>query len=326
MKNAIVIFVCLLMIATVFGATFSVIGAKGGNGGGGGKSPKDPPPPAVPEIAYVNGNALMVMNVDGARQTMIYEGTVMGPNWSPNGESITFLGDYTTGVSRELWTINVSIVNDEPVGSNPTLLNDNAYYNPAWSPDGDVIAFPKRIYDEVAGNDAPLLLVTILPTGGSTTTIYTAEGGHRVSFPTWSGDASRIAWAEKDTVADTNSIKVMDLSTSDVTTVYGPVSGPISSLDWARTSDTIAYMGLLNGNTAVFTIDINQSDPAPQLIEGGEVRSSSWSPNDTQIVYDKPNKLTGGGRISGWSVFMEDLSTGETIKLVRGNRPDWLRA
>jgi hypothetical protein len=139
MKKAIVLFVCLLMIATVFGATMSVMAAKGGNGGGGGgKPPKDPPPPADPKIAYVNGNALMVMNVDGARQTMIYEGTVQGPNWSPNGDSIAFLGTYTTGVSRELWTIDISIVNDEPVGSNPTLLYDNAYYNPAWSPDGDI--------------------------------------------------------------------------------------------------------------------------------------------------------------------------------------------
>jgi Tol biopolymer transport system component len=324
MKKIFVILVCLLMIATVFGATFTVLAGKGG----GGKPPKDDPPdeppvdPAITYIPSVDDNIpLKVMNEDGTHQTEILMGDIQQPTWAPDGSAIAFLVDINGISESELWRVDVTIVDGEPQGSNPTLLYSPAYWSPSWSADGDVIAFIERAYDSVTESNGAILLRTIPATGGEATTIYTAPGGYRINDPTWSTDELRIAWVEKDaSIAYPDysaSIMIMDLATSTVTTAYGPVDQYIFHLDWARTGDVFAF----TDGVDLYKIDLTQSTPTPEFIIGENVIGASWSPDDNKIAFSKPRPK---GRVT-WQVNIYDFDTGEVTVLANGRHPDWKR-
>jgi Tol biopolymer transport system component len=323
MKKVIVIFVCLLMIATVFGASMVVIAGKGG---GGGKPPKDPPPPSDPAIAFTSTVELYVMNADGSALTNIYSADdyLYGPTWAPDKSAIGFLARVDGTWDYDLWRIDVDVVDGVVQGSNAVMLISDIWLHPVWSPNGDVIAFPS-VYD----GSSPSLLQTIPANGGTVETINTADEGYIIDYPTWSPDGSQIAFRERDTSTPypyDHSIKVLTLATetepATTETVFGPVDYSFSGLDWARTSDTIALMA----QASIWTIDITQTDPTPQFIVGGEARWPTWSPDDSQMAFSKPDRISGGGRTRGWRVHVYDFATEESTKITGGSFPDWSRA
>jgi Tol biopolymer transport system component len=274
----------------------------------------------------------MVMNADGSNQAEVYSNSEMNghPSWSPDGTSIAFMIGVEGSIASELWRIDVTVDGDgNPQGSNPFMLTEDIYWDVAWSPDGDVIAFPKRVFDPSLGHDAPREIRTITATGESETTLYTASEGHRVLYPTWRSDASQMAFREQDTSGD-HSIKVLDLTLpvgpDNPETVYGPVGDSITMLDWARTKDTLAYNSMGPDDlTAIYTLDLTEPDPTPQFVVGSESGSPSWSPDDEQIVHYKGD-FSRGGRLKGWNVWQFDFATGEDTKLAKGIVPDWSRA
>jgi Tol biopolymer transport system component len=319
MKKIFVILVCVFLIATIYGASIAVMAGKGGGGGGGGKPPKDEPP-ADPSIAYrasKGGTNLMVMNADGSNQFEIFSTPDLGrPSWSPNGDAIAFtIGFY----SRDLWRIDVSVVNGEPQGSNVYKLAQDIGYNPSWSPSGNEIAFIGK------NNDGGYTYLQTIPaTGGTIETLYTCPDGYWVNDPTWSNDGSRIAFVEDK--PGEKMIKILDLSDSSITTVYGPVNVAILHLDWARTKDVLVFEmppekgGLL----ALFTLDITEEDPTPQLIVSGnnDIRWPSWSPDDSMIAFEGLVS-TKGNHVS---ICTYDFSTDEVQPLAKGTRPGWSRS
>ncbi len=318
--------------------------------GGGGKPPKDPPDPtpANPAIAYISdatSSSLMVMNDDGSNEAEVYRAQtrIYSPSWAPDGSAIAFHDIYTNTegyYDRKLWRIDVTIVDGVPQGSNPRILYPSISSNPAWSPSptgtlGDVIAFPEHISDPSTG-DITYLLRTVPATGLSegeeATTLYTAPNGHSIYHITWRSDASQIAFRE-GVPGSVYTIKVLDLTvpvdSDNPTTVFGPVTYWISNLDWARTKDTIAFGAYeispdqLN---SVWTIDITQDDPDqdPKFVVGGRAGWPSWSPDDSQIAFTRPDKKTGS-RLRGWHVWTHDFASGIDTKLAKGFILDWVR-
>lgn len=281
--------------------------------GGGGEEP--PADPAISFLQLGKKDKLWVMNADGSNQAVVYEtgGLSAQQTWSPNGDAIAFLDG---AGRRDLWRINISVVDGTPQGSDPYRLIQNTYYSPAWSPLGDKIAFTRGL------NDPPWLIQTVPATGGAVETIYTAPEGYWVLDLTWRSDGSQLAFVELNTNNNQKSIVVLDLSDGSTTTVYGPVTGSVHHLDWARTQDVLAFIRGQDGNLAVVTLDMTEENPTPQVVYDGEGSSPSWSPDDSQLVF--------GGRVcckgkSYGAVFVYEFSTGNLVELSRGYYPDWSR-
>ncbi len=293
----------------------------------GAKKPGPPPPPADPAIAFarterVSGNTIdkiMVMNADGSNQAVISQEEnfrIFGtPSWSPDGNSIAWCGYTFTDVPGQnfgVWRIDVEIVEGVPQGSNLQQLvtesEEGTFYNVAWSPLGDEIAFLVHVYDQ------PVYKVDAVPAeGGATYNIYTAPEGYGLgNGPTWSSDGSQLAVGGGEVAAgnEGRSIFIIDRETGTVAKSL-LIGEYFAGLDWARQgSNTLAFhMGDM-----IYTIDID-TETSVQITEGC---CASWSPDNSKIVYKRPTSKPNRVNLCTY-----EFSSGEIEELAKGERPDW---
>jgi Tol biopolymer transport system component len=286
--------------------------AKGKGKGG------DPPPPADPAIVYLDynrgkkgqGDRLVVMNEDGSNQTEIHSAPhLLRPSWSPLGESIVFRRDSDT--KTELWIVDVLISDGKPEGSNPRRLTGQCGASvgapffgcePAWSPQGSDIAFT----DE--GDN----LWVIAADGTQTQRPELLHSGHWLVAPAWSPDGERIAVVDSLTL-----IRVITRDgTVDRTLDFTTDFHLINDLDWASTSDMLAFSGVAKrGGEAVYTVDLSEDTPTATKVARGE--SPAWSPDDRHLALIKQ---------PGQRLISLDLSAGTATSLSPDALdPDWAR-
>lgn len=293
------------------------------------KPPKPPPggddPPADPVIAFNAGNGpnprIDVMNADGSNQATVYSQKSLGIGqhcWSPDGNAIAVkVSVKRDGVYlKDLIRVDISVVDGEPQGSDPiVLVQDVASGGVGWSPNGDVIAFTQMVGDNWG------LIQTVPANGGPVETIYTAPEGYNVHYPTWNNDGTKMVFTQG--ASGQRSLMLLDLSDGSTTTIYGPTSDNMGFMDWARTQDVLAlYMIPTAGEPGIYLIDLTETSPTPvALWTGGTSRSPSWSPDDSQLVFD-----TSTGPRKGQQISVYTFATGEIEYHAMGMHPDWCRA
>jgi Tol biopolymer transport system component len=284
------------------------------------KPPRPPPddPPADPAISYLvdkgRNDHLMVMNADGSNQASIFStGDISHQTWAPDGNAIAVMAkaeDYTYSLVR----IDITIVDGVPQGGNPIELAQDISWSPAWSPAGDVIAFPKKV------DGITKIIQTVPADGGTVETIYTAPEGLHVSHVTWRADASKIAFIQAG--GGQRTIQVMDLSDGSTTTVFGPVGYALGFLHWARTKDVLLYICSSPTEPGIYTLDLTEPSPTPQHVFGDSSSNYSpcWSPDDTQMVIHLVIK-------NSLNICVYTFESGEIESLAKGfGYPEWSRA
>jgi Tol biopolymer transport system component len=275
-----------------------------------GKPPK-PGPAANPAITYRsfqgNKHGLAVMNADGSNQTVLYtDAGIDDPSWAPDGSAIAF--ENRVGLSQSgLWRIDVAVVNGVPQGSNARLLaardvDCGACGDPAWSPLGQEIAVAGRLGEGAASD-----LFVIDATTGAAQSLFKPASGRVVNFPAWRADGSQIAFVERDWLGANFEIKILDRATLAIlNTVSLGQFATLTHLDWARTQNTLAFVG----DGSIYRLNLPAGLPS-FVIAGG---SPSFSPDDTKLAFD------AGG------VKTFNLATGAITTLAsKGERPDWRR-
>lgn len=201
-------------------------------------------------------------------------------------------------------------------GPNRMTYNDSISLFPAWSADGQHLAYTSYksgkpdIYIRNLADKRETVIsaegINITPawvpgkfelaatqsyTGDQEIYLLTGTGkmikrltnsrGSDVS-PTWSPDGSRLAFVSNRTGAP--QIYVLDLASGNERrlTFEGKYN---TQPNWSPRGDKISYTSMVGGFQQVFVTDIEGQNPVQLTREGGDSESPSWSPDGSLIVF-----------------------------------------
>lgn len=223
-------------------------------------------------IAFHRNGIVHVINADGSGETSLVEGTE--PTWSPDGARIAFTRGEEIALTRADGSASPRVIRPD-YGDGPFAdLDDLNVRKPAWSPDGDRIAF-ERTVDFLGA----FTQVYVMDADGSDARRLTPTEGRQYaeSDPAWSPDGSGIAfWSFGAGIA------VVDTPDSYPATVFAGGSYGANP-DWTP-----------DGSTITFTPDVRDEEPAIlAVVSGGgssqvfvrDGRDAAWSPDGTRIAF-----------------------------------------
>ncbi len=139
------------------------------------------------QIVWVDSlHRLRIMNVDGSNVRTLGTGPAYAPSVSPNGRMIAYAGEDDSG-GRDVYVMDLYGSNPIRVTFSPADINNN----PAWSPDGNKIA-----YDSYAGDQfgTQIWIVNNPLDHEPVFTQLTSNSGFN-SQPAFSPDGVEIAYA-----------------------------------------------------------------------------------------------------------------------------------
>jgi hypothetical protein len=175
-----------------------------------------------------------------------------------------------------------SIFTVNPDGSNQTMVAAppaNLFYqDPAWSPDGNRIAF-------ISSNSAGASSLNVINGDGTNLSSLTSSPDV-FQHPTWSPDGSQIAFAVSSSV-DT-SIWVIN---GDGSNLHNLIPATTSQPAWSPDGKKIA---VVVGGPASHNIWLKNADGTgslAQLTSGTQDDSPTWSPDGTQIAFSLSRQI-----------------------------------
>ncbi len=253
--------------------------------------------PTGERVAFVKGRGdLWIMDPDGRHaHRLLAHWNHPTYEWSPDGKWLAY-AVYDNDFNRDIWVLPVD-------GSRPPVnlsCHPSIDDNPAWSPDGRIIAFTARrqgleadiyfVYLQKAEDEADdhdravqravekLRRARLRPEGGDA-----AREGDQAASPGPSSPAkpsSRVprplkpppkVWIDFDHIAD----RVHRVSIPDMTE---------GQLWWSPDSTKLAFTAAPEGKAGVYTI-APPDDLAPELLSTRVGKSARWLPLDNRIMW-----------------------------------------
>ena len=198
-------------------------------------------------------------------------------------------------VSLVILLIHRCLFADVPL--DPTTLRageDNRGWSPAWSPDGEMIAFasPKNVSED-HDSERDIWLIDLDGTEWQLTTALSDD-----TDPTWSPDGTRIAFASlRDGAWNIYVIDIDDLILHQLTNNAGPNIQP----SWSHDGTRIAYVS--DGD--IYTMDVEGQNKRQITEHGATDGEPAWSPDGTKIAF--ASERTGIGDIYVFDLVQDAL-------------------
>jgi TolB protein len=215
------------------------------------------------------------------------------PTLSPDGTQIIYVR-FDEGFS-DLYKIDVSNPSDTVAltSNRPAASTGEAGYatealwamQPAWSPDGERVAFTTDIRTEYPG------LYTMDPEGDSfRKREFLDHSVQAVEHPSWSPDGSKIAVANYVSRNGTGQIWVLDLESGKWTEVTDAKDGAYDPA-WSPDGEWIAFTMREGTANNIYVVPANAEKweseyPTPiKLTTDGASRSPVWSPDGNRLAF-----------------------------------------
>lgn len=225
----------------------------------------------------------------------------ISPNWSPEGDSITFTS-YTRG-NPDLYMFDLRKLKLKLLSSYKGLNLGGVL-----APDGSKIAF-------TLSKDGNSEIYTMFPDGSNLKRL-TYHNAIDVS-PSWSPDGSKIAFCSGR--AGSPQIYVMDSDGGNVhrITFEGEYN---ASPSWSPRGDKITFAGRRGGKFDIFIINPDGTGLEPLTFGGGSNETPSWSPDGRLIAFSS----TRNGRAH---IFLMNANGTHQKQITLGpgeeTRPSW---
>jgi len=242
------------------------------------------PVASADQIAYSCEQDLCIINPDNVSEhrflteTDDAEGEERTPSWSPDGSLIAYNGFYEAFGSWDVWTLDPSKSAAEVEATNISESADRGVeelVQPAWSPDGTMLAYAERY-----GSNAPPNLeseVYVSPADGTADPLAIDSTSNRSELtPAWSPDGSTLLFSREGVLwkgPPNNSASPTVLANS---AGYRPAVSP----DGSRVA-TVTF-------ASPEKIRVTKMDGSgfKELPVPADLNSNvDWSPDSTQIVY-----------------------------------------
>ena len=237
-------------------------------------------------IAFISGSStnkeIFVMNADGTGRRQLTATPVAEeePTWSPDGTRIAFASkdrdekdpDGTVASDLEIWAINAD-------GNGLTQLTNTTNgvrdTDPAWSPDGERIAFVSEgrvgqfnsdIYvmdANPATNDA----TNLTPNDTTTNPVYQWND----EDPSWSPDGTHITYS---TIQDVWTMTSTGAGKTNLTRGSGGGSDPA----WSPDGSKIVYKRSDGTDRNIYVMDTNGADKTPVDTTPRTDQKPDWQP------------------------------------------------
>ena len=235
------------------------------------------------------------------------------PDFAPGGDQIVFVSENEEGLGQ------LFVVGSDGNGLRQ-LTNDEAYYeSPAWSPNGEWIAFDK-------GKQGEWGMYLIRPNGSDLTRIGPTDVN--LFAPSWSPDASQMAVVTGD--EDAWIVGVLNLREGTVRHLTGP-DMDAGSVKWSADGSKLAFDAVIDTNFDLYILDL-ETLVSDRLTEIPAVDARpEWSPDMTQLVFhstrDRGGSVGGAERWEEFELYILDLKS-RTVKRLTSNtrfdtHPDW---
>ena len=228
------------------------------------------------------------------------------PIWSPDGDLIAFLTS-PSGAGRnhalaplpdlQLHSMRADGTDVQPVAPR---VESAAYVPPAWSPDGQRLAFVGSEDQYEPYGYLGYRVYTVRTDGSDLMRIENSEISmyeYVVTAPTWSPDGERVAFATIDRQSGESSVFSARFDGTDLRRVWS--SGPnkpairVAQVSWSPGGSEI----LIVRHPGMYVVRPDGSGLRSLGVEGKTRFKAAWSPDGSRIaVYLQNHKFSGCGR------------------------------
>jgi Tol biopolymer transport system component len=261
---------------------------------------------------------VFILDIASGATTQLTNNVIVGgdsrfPDFAPGGGQVVFVSENEEGLGQ------LFVVDSRGNGVRQLTDDEAIYSNPAWSPDGEWIAFEKAKHGEWG-------LYLIQPDGSSLKRIGPTDVN--LFHPSWSPDASHIAVVTGD--GNTWMVGVLNLHDGAVRRFAEPGIG-VGSVKWSTDGTKLAFDAVSGTNFDLYILDL-ETLMVDRLTKGPAIDSRpEWSPDMTQLVFnstrDRGGSVSGDERWEEFELYLFDLK-GRNVQRVTDNEwfdahPDW---